>query len=540
MSLFGQEQDSVIEYSSIVLHNEDVAVPSTLLVDNKKFGILKIKMDKVKITRRPLFILFSIDVTGSMGEYVNERSTKLDYVKQTFKNMLAYLAELEIDIYIKVNTFNVNVVELVKTTKLTTNNSDEIFEKIKRVYAVNSTDIGNALTSANLAMKEYIESNKNHQVAHIFMTDGEATIGEKNNRNLCDIVDESFPNVFVGFGLDHNANLLRKFSEKKMAEYQFVDNMENTSLIYGETIHRFLYPAITDITINIEDGVIYNWQTNEWTEQLYEDVFIGEIEKIYHIRTAFPESVTVTLSGATQEKEKCVLDKIYKIPALISIETNEILDNNEDLTKYLFRQQVLELLYVSRNLPITEYLSIISLKNDMKNCFREMRKYMRENNLLDDSFWKQLCDDIYITHKTIGTRVGNMYSTARQRSQGMQRAYTTATTPEDIIDHSIYAISPRSRSIVRSNAVDELDDFITNIRRPGALSIDIPPNSGSRTIGITRNNNGSLFTQESEDGEFCEDDELHNYVSADTNISCYSTPSAVNTMRSMSQHTEQS
>jgi hypothetical protein len=74
MSAFGQEQDSIIQYSSIVLHNKDVAVPSTLLVDNKKFGILKIKMDKVNITSRPLFILFTIDVTGSMGEYVKERS----------------------------------------------------------------------------------------------------------------------------------------------------------------------------------------------------------------------------------------------------------------------------------------------------------------------------------------------------------------------------------------------------------------------------------------------------------------------------------
>ena len=56
---------------------------------------------------------------------------------------------------------------------------------------------------------------------------------------------------------------------------------------------------------------------------------------------------------------------------------------------------------------------------------------MSDNNLNDDSFLKNLCDDIYISHRTLGTTYGAMYATARQTSQGTQRCYTVSHTPED-------------------------------------------------------------------------------------------------------------
>ena len=60
-----------------------------------------------------------------------------------------------------------------------------------------------------------------------------------------------------------------------------------------------------------------------------------------------------------------------------------------------------------------------------------MKKFMTENGLEDDKLMKNLCDDIYISLRTIGTQHGVMYSCARQTSQGTQRCYTVSHTPED-------------------------------------------------------------------------------------------------------------
>jgi hypothetical protein len=44
---------------------------------------------------------------------------------------------------------------------------------------------------------------------------------------------------------------------------------------------------------------------------------------------------------------------------------------------------------------------------------------------------KNLCDDIYISYRTFGTKFGAMYNAARQTSQGTQRLYTVSHTPDE-------------------------------------------------------------------------------------------------------------
>jgi len=144
-----------------------------------------------------------------------------------------------------------------------------------------------------------------------------------------------------------------------------------------------------------------------------------------------------------------------------------------------------------------------------------LRNYMRTNDMMEDPFLKQLCDDIHITYITRGTRHADMYSTSRQTSQGLQRSYTTPRAPTHTPESGVFRLvrqnaMERSNAIPRSNAMDEFDDFQT------------PSPDAEHTIGNI------------DDLASGEDDEIDNYVSVDTNVSCYTTPSALNTMRSVS------
>ena len=65
----------------------------------------------------------------------------------------------------------------------------------------------------------------------------------------------------------------------------------------------------------------------------------------------------------------------------------------------------------------------------MRDLFKEIKLYMATNELSEDNFYKRLLDDLYITHLTFGTDCGNMYTCARQSSQGQQRIYSATDTP---------------------------------------------------------------------------------------------------------------
>jgi hypothetical protein len=287
-------------------------------------------------------------------------------------------------------------------------------------------------------------------MGHIFMTDGEPTSGILLPEKLSSYINESFSNIFIGFGKEHNSKLLRMFSEKKKSEYYFVDNLENTGLIYGECIHQFLYPAIKQMKIYIEYGSIYNWKTNKWEQIIEEDVVIGESEKIYHLRIENSNELSVTIYGntdfcndptANNDNQK-LIDIVYVLPNLVDFSGNKT--ELSDLTKYMFRQKVQELLYESchnndeyenqffRKKSIFDFREGKKVfKHKIKELFRKMKEYMITENMTNDSFMTLLCDDLYILYNTYGTKYGAMYSNTRQISQGKQKIYNTGSQIEE-------------------------------------------------------------------------------------------------------------
>jgi len=93
-----------------------------------------------------------------------------------------------------------------------------------------------------------------------------------------------------------------------------------------------------------------------------------------------------------------------------------------------------------------------------------MKKYMADNGLNDDKFLKNLCDDIYISYRTLGTRFAAMYNNARQTSQGAQRCYTVSHTPEEntvnLFDNNNLIRNSRTLPIPRlqRNVARSIDD----------------------------------------------------------------------------------
>ena len=70
--------------------------------------------------------------------------------------------------------------------------------------------------------------------------------------------------------------------------------------------------------------------------------------------------------------------------------------------------------------------------NRLDEFLKELKTYMSENDLEDNAFMQTLCDDIYITIRSLTSKYGSMYLRTRSTSQGKERAYniTNITTLE--------------------------------------------------------------------------------------------------------------
>lgn len=552
-----------IDNSEVLIHTNKETLPLTNIGEDEYFGILKIKVAKTKLVKTPTFLLFTIDKTGSMNDRQSGNTTKMDYVMQTFVSMMNYLSTLDTDMYIQVNTFNIDVDVLVDCVKITLDNVEEINRKIKSLVADGSTNIGKALTVANEHISEYMEQNPKHQIAHIFMTDGDPTVGEFSETALSNKVNEKYNNIIVGFGYNHNVNLLSRMAEKKNAEYQFVDNMENTALVYGEAIHKFIYPALRSVEIHIENGTLYDWQTNQWTKCLYEDIIIGEIEKIYHIKTTQPINVDVNIYGkiasfpVSSDSDEIandfkLLDTAMSIPDLIDIETGEI--QRSDLTTYALRQKVQELLYDAKQYEVDRN----KVKSDLCDAFRFIRKYMRTNNLQEDGLLKMLCDDLSITYRSMFHNRGRALLLARHTSQGRQRSYNTGSShASGNIDNTYFesncfdntpSIPMTPRKLERLPTIQR--QRTRNISFP---DMDITPTKNSLSLQIPSDDeiNDDPFTKYEESGffipprnvvfknifdddDYSSEDDVESYQPDQNNTTCFATPGVLDTMRTMS------
>jgi hypothetical protein len=222
------------------------------------------------------------------------------------------------------------------------------------------------------------------------------------------------------------------------------------------------------------------------------------------------------------------------------------------LAKYLYRQKTQELSYKVKESKNRDDNKILKL--EMNTFFKNMREYMKTNDLESDKFMKNLCDDICITYRTIGTHLGAMYNISRLTTQSRQQTYSA--TPK----------SSNSRQASDDNESQPFDDDfmintndgykknnakiltgIASINKFPVIGLDTlyspmkPPRlSRSKTNDFIKDYSilkryeleekiDDVFDDETED-----DTDIKNYnVSQDTN-SCYATESSVNTMTQIS------
>ena len=433
---------------SLQFQSENINIEQTPApISDAKFGILKLTAISAPMSQDINEIIFMIDRSGSMSDVCSDGRDKMQHILHTLKNMIIYFKDnRSARVYINIFAFDDIIEEIVERTAISEENIDSIITKINRISPRNSTDIEKALISIKCTIDKIQLKNPTHNISNIFMTDGEATTGNHDIDYLSGLIDRNITNAFIGFGLEHDAVLLKSVSNGDNSSYYFIDKLENAGLVYGEILHGILYKILSDVRIQCSNCLIYDYKNNIWCDSLKVVDIVSESSKVYHIVSTMPKDCRVYLKAKSNKDDSITQHEFFIF--------NE--DEPMDLSKYVFRQRTLQLLYKinkfiekknhsKRDLSIfrgfentnnNNRTSIMEeqnmLKTELKNFMDEMKKYMTDNNLNNDGFMKNLCDDIYISYRTFDTKFGAMYNASRQSSQGTQRVYTVSHTPDEI------------------------------------------------------------------------------------------------------------
>jgi len=404
---------------------------------DERFGTLSITVSKTKKTEKPIYIQCTIDNSDSMSDKTNKHS-RLDYVKRTIAKMFEFLVEnVETEVWVHVDSFSNDFTTVIDTVLLTKENVEEIIQKVMSLNTLNMTNIELALNSSDKTMSSMIQTNPEYNVIHLFLTDGDATCGSTSVDTLVKLVNPEYTNVFIGYGAQHNAALLSKCAKKTLQnKYLFVDNFENTGIVYGEVIHTLLYSAVKNVAITMSpEASIYDAATNQWVQTLMVPALLSEKEHLYHVKSSIPENAHAILAGTIQnqlDSDEVSIEITGENQILCHIDTlPNLVDEDDDiepihLSKYIFRQRTMELLYAASKLN-GDNKSIVDLKKLLKDFFKQMRLYMEANDLIEDTFMKILCEDIHLSYITLGTNEGCMLSESRNTSQRQQTLYRSGS-----------------------------------------------------------------------------------------------------------------
>ena len=415
-------------------------------LDNKnlddKEGILNLKAISSPFTEDELEILFMVDCSGSMSDTCSDGRNKMQHIIHTLKNMILYFNENPtIKAHITIYSFDDTPINILERTIVTKDNFNTIISKVEKIMPRGTTNIEKALEEVKDLVTEIKNKYPNSCISHIFMTDGEISEGSKNVELLYDLVDKTIKNAFIGFGNDHDSALLSGISCGENSNYYFIDKLENSGFVYGEILHSIVYKFMTNIRLTIQNGLIYNFKDNTWSQTLNVGEIVSESSKTFHILSLNPMDCFITVTGNTINNDKT--ENAFEL--IISSE-----ETTEDLTKYNYRLKTLQYLYkvgvmlknnvgyydnFEEQLLSSKFIEhkntgeLNIMKNTLCDFIKEMKDYMKNNNLENDKLLKNLCDDIFICLKTINTKYGIMYTEARQNSQGLQRCYAVRETP---------------------------------------------------------------------------------------------------------------
>jgi Mg-chelatase subunit ChlD len=304
---------------------------------------------RARSERQPVHLYFLIDTSGSM-----HIESKLANVQRSMNFILPFLTPQD---QLSLGTFHTEAKSHLVRKPVSTDTKQAIEYTIQQLNADGNTNLSAGLLMAAPIFEEPQADGIERKQGLIVLTDGHANMGAHDEPTLLRIVKsmlEKTPSLSittVGYGEDHNADLLSKMSIEGGGSYNIVKNLEDVASVFGEILGGLLSVSAQMIEVYLppeaECNTVYPVETLE-----------GGIKKV-RIGDLYSEAEQTLLFKSCPDQGPIRITAVA-MPSLERLDirvTPDLLEEGEVPEETLqlaeYRQQVSRILKFARHPPIT-------------------------------------------------------------------------------------------------------------------------------------------------------------------------------------------
>ncbi len=201
--------------------------------------------------RQPIHLITLLDTSGSMNE-----EDKLMNVISSLKAMLEHMTSSD---YLTLITYS-------STSKLRLNQKLMTPEgKAETVYVLNQLHSGGMtnMSSAILLGTESLLNNPSIKECMLLLTDGHANVGVSEPDELVTLLQgtmathPSLSYTTIGYGTDHNSELLTRLAAEGGGSYNVVKSLEDTAVVFGDILGGLLTCVAQNVKVEYPAGTAF-------------------------------------------------------------------------------------------------------------------------------------------------------------------------------------------------------------------------------------------------------------------------------------------
>ena len=310
------------------------------------------------VTRVPTHIILLIDVSESMID-----DNKLVNVKKCAGSIVNFLNDSDT---VSLITFGESAEVHLKQVPADQVHKDTIRGRIDALQVNGCTNL-----SAGLGLIQEVCEGSTQKSGLLLLTDGHANRGVSDPNTLREIVStihgrmEALSIHCVGYGHDHNADLLQGIAQSVQGSYNIVNSIEDTAFAFGETLGGLMSCAFQNVAVSVpKDSIVHGpYITRSGDDRItihVGDVYSGTKPLILVDipRAAMKTSTTPLISISGMELSSFTVSTIYPIP-------QDVYERQQDVELTRLRYTCTEILDAIKGIRHHDSIGIQSIKGHL-------------------------------------------------------------------------------------------------------------------------------------------------------------------------------
>ena len=336
--------------------------------------------------RTPTHLVVLVDVSYSMVRDV--RDPKLENVKSSLRFLLDYLGPND---QVSIVTFSDKASTILRQTVVTPLEKENIRARISIISAESNTNISAAFIEA----RSCLHANAgNMKQGILLLTDGIANMGIRRPDFLVELVTDivhAFPGTSIsciGYGMDHNADLLQSISGVGGGSYYVVHSLDDVATVFGDVLGGLISCSYQQVRILLPLGTSIQTRYTVTNTATHTEVVIGDLSagtSAVFLAT-LPANTAVIMKGFDIANQFEFERTVY-----VMVTEDAVLQTNGNA--HYLRFEVLSLLGQARQL-MSLFVEFDKIKEHSEKIDRQIRvieEYKREH---PHSLWDILLHEL--------------------------------------------------------------------------------------------------------------------------------------------------